>query len=102
MPSKGRGMSTGYRLGDHNALCDRCQRKFFGSQLRKEWTGFLVCESCYDPRHPQEYLSGHPDKQSVEDARPDIATTCGPGSVPNQAVPNCAIPNHSEGYTNPL
>ena len=73
MPTRGRGMSTGYRLGDHNALCDRCQKKFFASDLKKEWTGWYVCDSCYEPRHPQEFLKGHRDDPQVAWTRPDRA-----------------------------
>lgn len=69
--SKGRGLSTGFRLGDHNALCDRCQSKFWASDLKEEWTGLMVCESCHDPRHPQEFLKGYEDKQNVSWSRPD-------------------------------
>ena len=71
MSSKGRGMATGFRLNDHNALCDRCQRKFWASDLKKEWTGWMVCDSCYDPRHEQESLKSHAESESVEWSRPD-------------------------------
>lgn len=71
MPTRGRGRSTGFRLGDHNSLCDRCQKKFFASDLREEWTGWMVCNSCYEPRHPQDFLKGHRDDPQVAWTRPD-------------------------------
>lgn len=39
-----------------NAICDRCGFKYKHYQLRKEWTGFMVCDSCWEPRHPMDFL----------------------------------------------
>ena len=111
-------MATGFRLGDHLALCDRCQKKFYASDLKEEWTGWMVCDSCYEPRHPQDFLKGHADNQNVPWTRPDsnsdtdVTTVDGenlinincsqPNSIPGSAIPGCAIPGFSKGYTNPL
>jgi hypothetical protein len=100
--SRGTGMRTGYKMGDWYALCDRCQKKFYASQLKLEWTGWRVCESCWEPRHPQEFLKGKRDDQNVPWTRPDQETTCSPNSIPGKAVPGCAIPGFSKGYKNPL
>jgi protein-arginine kinase activator protein McsA len=35
------------------AICDRCGFEFKLLQLKKEWTGFKVCATCYEPKHPQ-------------------------------------------------
>ena len=40
------------------SICDRCSFKYRRYQLRKEATGFVVCDGCYDGaydlvRHPQ-------------------------------------------------
>lgn len=40
------------------SICDRCSFKYRRYQLRKEATGFVVCDACYDGaydkiRHPQ-------------------------------------------------
>ena len=69
--SKGVGMKTSYKMGDWYALCDRCQKKFYASQLKKEWTGWRVCKSCFDPKHPQESLKGKKDNENVPWTRPD-------------------------------
>ena len=59
------------KLGDYNALCDRCQTKHKASELREEWTGWMVCDRCWEPRHPQEFLRGHPENENVPWTRPD-------------------------------
>ena len=62
---------TYYKLNDWNALCDRCQKKYKASQLRLEWTGFRVCDDCWEPRHPQELLRTRKEDESVPWTRPD-------------------------------
>ena len=65
------GRADYLKLGDHNAICDRCGFKFKASDLKLEWTGWRVCKSCWEPRHPQEFLKGHKDDQQVAWNRPD-------------------------------
>ena len=60
-----------YKHGDWNAICDRCGFKYKASKLREEWTGFMVCKECYEPRHPQDFLRGVADDPSVPWSRPD-------------------------------
>ena len=45
-----------WKRGDRLAICDRCGFTFYASQLRKEWTGFMVCPADWEERHPQDYL----------------------------------------------
>jgi hypothetical protein len=52
-----------YRHGDPAAICMRCGKKLHLSQLRKEWTGLLVCSQCFDPRHPQDFVRAVADVQ---------------------------------------
>jgi len=112
------GRADYYKPNDYNAICDRCGFKFKASDLKKEWTGWMVCDSCWEPRHPQEFLRGKEDNSNVPWSRPDsnadtnVTTVDGkslftvncsqPNSIPGQAVPGCAIPGWSKGYTNPL
>jgi hypothetical protein len=44
------------RIGDYNVICDRCGFQYKASQLQKEWTGFMVCKECYEPRHPMDFM----------------------------------------------
>jgi len=65
-------MRDEYRHGDHNAICDRCgfKRKF--SELKKEWTGLWVCEdTCWEARHPQDFVRAKADRQYVDVSRPE-------------------------------
>jgi hypothetical protein len=62
---------NGVKLGDWLAKCDRCADVLYASQLRKEWTGWMVCEQCWEPRHPQEFLKGRKEDENVPWTRPD-------------------------------
>jgi hypothetical protein len=45
---------AGYAAGKYAiALCDQCGQRFKLNVLKKEWTGFKVCDECYEPKHPQ-------------------------------------------------
>jgi hypothetical protein len=62
----------GYRPGGVWGVCDRCAFKLRHAQLKKEWTGFLVCPDCWDPKPadldpPVFYAEGLP----IRDARPE-------------------------------
>lgn len=45
------------------AECDRCGHIKKLIELRKEWTGYLVCHECWDPRTKQDF----PDPIQSED-----------------------------------
>jgi len=106
------------KLNDYNAISDRSGKKFKASEMRLQWDGLYVHKSELEPRHPQDFLKGRPDNQNVPWTRPDsnadtnIVTVDGkllftpnaitPVSIPNQAIPDVAIPSWSKGYTNPL
>lgn len=42
-----------YVAGKIRAICDRCGFEYALSDLRKEWTGLMVCRDDYDPRPPK-------------------------------------------------
>ena len=43
-----------YIVGQPWGICDRCGfQKRLKSELRKEWTGLMVCDPCYDVRPPE-------------------------------------------------
>lgn len=41
------------------------------SQTRKEWNGLRVWVKAWEPRHPQDLVRSIPDRQVVDDARPE-------------------------------
>ena len=68
-------MITSFKLGDWNAICDRCGFKMHASKLKKTWDNFMVCGRCWYPRHPQEMLRGVKDDQTVPFSRPEATDT---------------------------
>lgn len=64
---------------DIPGLCDRCGFRYLLSELKEIYvkgvkTNILVCDSCWEPSHPQlETKRPMSDKQSVSNARSDAA-----------------------------
>lgn len=95
-------MRKGYRPGDHKVTCDRCGFEFHKTEIRLEWTGLAVCEECWEPRHPQEFVRAKPDQIAavgvVRPEPPDTYVTiqcterC---AIPGYAIPGCAIPGET-------
>ena len=53
-------------------ICDRCGFRRKNTQVRKEWTGLIVCsDTCFETRHPQDFVRAKPDEQSVPFVRPE-------------------------------
>ena len=42
----------------------------YGSEVKTEWTGLRGHAHCIDPRHPQDYVRGVRDDQTVPFANP--------------------------------
>ena len=64
-------MRNWLKLGDYNAICDSCGRKYKASTMKKRWDGLFVCEHDYEMRHPQLSLRVRGDKMVVPIPRPD-------------------------------
>ena len=64
-------MQNWLKLGDYNAVCDSCGRKFKASTMRKRWDGMFVCKEDFEPKHPQLSLKVRSDKQQVPIPRPE-------------------------------
>jgi len=67
-------MSDTFVAGQWNAICDRCGEKHKSSKIRLEWTGLRVCAACWEPRHPQDFIKGVPDRQAPAWVRPEIVS----------------------------
>lgn len=70
-----------YKPGDSLAICDSCGLRFYLSELRKDWRGFMVCKKDFEPRHPQENVRMKVDKITVKNARPERDVFLEPGDV---------------------
>lgn len=64
-------MQTYFAPGNYNVICDRCGFKVKASDTKMEWNGLRVCRRHWEPRHPQEFVRGRTDKQSVPNPRPE-------------------------------
>ncbi len=74
-------------LGDWNALCDMCGKKFKASELQERWDKAMVCKDDWEPRHPQDFVRGVPDIQTPPWTRPVPAPTWVAGQAPEDFVP---------------
>ena len=70
-----KGQNPGWQAGNYWVVCDTCGFDYRVRETRLTWDNFLVCEKCWEPRHPQEYVRGIRDKQSVPIARPEPDTS---------------------------
>lgn len=52
--------------GGWKVTCHRCGFWFPSTEIKKEWTGLLVCEKDYEPRHPQTLIKVHGEKAFPE------------------------------------
>ena len=55
------GRADYYEKGGWNVLCKQCGFKFKASMLRQHWQGYYVCQSCYEPRQPQDFVRAKAD-----------------------------------------
>jgi hypothetical protein len=62
-----------YAPGGTRALCDRCHFEYRLSELKREWTGLMVCRADYDPR-PAELKAPRvkPEGLPKPNARPEF------------------------------
>jgi hypothetical protein len=63
--------------GVPKAQCDRCGFVVPVYALKRDGQsrgGFLVCNSCYDPLHPQEFVTGKPESPPPPNTR-HVTTT---------------------------
>lgn len=64
MSTPGKGRAGYLALGDWNAICFECGRKFKSTMLKRHWQGYYVCPEHWEPRHPQDFVRGIPDVQT--------------------------------------
>jgi hypothetical protein len=94
----------GFHKGDWLATCFQCGQRKLASTLRKHWQGYWVCPEHWEERHPQDFVRGVQDIQTVPWSQPqwlndnDIAiafcTISGRSAVPAHAIPGCLMPGN--------
>ena len=93
------GRADYFELGGWNAACYRCGSKRKASELKRQWQGYYVCPEHWEPRHPQDFVKGVPDVQSVPFSQPDewvaipSCTLTDAQAIPGLAIPGCFTPN---------
>lgn len=65
------GRADYLKLGDFNALCEVCGFKYKGSELKRRWDGVMVCPEDFEVRHPQDFIKGRKEDQSIPFSSPD-------------------------------
>jgi hypothetical protein len=98
------GRSDYLRLGDWNALCDRCGEKRKASELQKDWQGYYLCSRCWEPRQPQDFVTSikevftPPWVRNPGDVFVGVCSPTDMTGIAYYAVATCAICN----YVSPL
>ena len=63
-------VDNNYKSGAWWIICDSCSKKTKSDDAKKRWDGFLVCPSCFEMRHPQDFVKTKQDKITVPIIRP--------------------------------
>ncbi len=84
-------------LGDWNATCDMCGKKFKASMLKARWDGAMVCEYDWETRQPQDFVTGVPDTMQPPWTRPMPA----PDWAPDEAPGDPSYPSNPGGTVYP-
>lgn len=80
MPSNKRRHNPGYKPGDHWVTCDISGEVIRASDAVTTWDNLVVRKQSNDPRHPQEFIRGLPDRITPDGpVRPEPADVIVPG-----------------------
>lgn len=63
--------NPGFESGNYWVVCDRCGLDYRIRETRKTWDNLLVCEECWETKHPQDYVAPKRDNIIVPIARPE-------------------------------
>lgn len=59
-----------YEVGSWNIICDSCGKKIKSKHARHRWDGFIVCDGCFEHRHPQDFIKPKPERNQIPFSRP--------------------------------
>lgn len=68
-----------FQAGKWYMLCDRCQfKRLAPDEIAETWDHFFVCapstgKTCWESRHPQDFVRGRKDDITVPYTRPEPA-----------------------------
>lgn len=81
--------NPGYKPGSWWVECSRCGLDYRAEDIKPEWTGAIVCKSCWEPRHPQDFVRPRRDRINV------------PGPVRGDSYANAEFNTAADGSTEP-
>jgi hypothetical protein len=61
-----------YERTTWNIICDSCGKKMKANKAKHRWDGFLVCDSCWEPRQSLDFVKAKKEKIGVPYSRPEI------------------------------
>lgn len=64
-------MSTYFKKGSWNAVCDVCGFVFKSHELKQRWDGMRVCKEDWEPRHPSDFQRVKGEKSPPPWTSPD-------------------------------
>ena len=82
------GKADFLRLGDWNAVCYECGRKFKASDMLRHWQGYYVCQDHWETRQPQDFVRGTKDHQTASWTQVTPAPVWVAGSPVSPPPPN--------------
>ena len=82
--------------GGHWVECMRCGDVRRNFNMKKEWTGLIVCPDCWEPRHPQDLIRVKSDKiaaRGIVNTLISIVSVapCSPDATAGVAIAGCAV-----------
>jgi hypothetical protein len=49
-------VSTYFKSGSYNCICQVCGFQFKAEDIKKRWDGLLVCKEDFELRHPMDFI----------------------------------------------
>jgi hypothetical protein len=98
MGSPVKGRADYWSPDDWDAICSMCGRKRKASTMVRNWQGQYRCFEHNEPRQPQDYARGIPERIGSPWAQPPVdllVNVCALQdrmSIPGYALPGCTVP----------
>jgi len=84
-------MTTYYKPGSWNIICDVCGVEFKSDQIKKRWDGLLVCKNDYENRNILDFTRVKPEMGSVPYSNPEVADQFVPVYYVTSAIAGVAV-----------
>lgn len=71
-------MSTYFKKGSWNVICDVCGFEYKSHEVQRRWDGLMVCKEDWEARHELDFYRIKPEKPPIPWAKPDNDTVTYP------------------------